>query len=296
MPHPYWSGLDGYAPAECAQPHGGWRNERLSDPLPPCYSRRALAIGDVHVWTVSLHAEPAQLTEAAGLLAEDERVRAGRYRFACDRAMFILGRAALRRILAAYLSIAPAEVKLRSGRFGKPGLDPSSHGSDLRFNASGSGSLSVYAVALGQEVGIDLEHARPIADLACVADLVLSPRERAVFISLDDASRRVQFFLGAWTRKEAYLKARGEGLQRAPTCIEFGALLGEIRESIRDGEDPDAASRWWVTAWRPAPDYAAAMVTEGRPRRVVHLNELHDTASARDTLLRTRRWEALSLC
>jgi 4'-phosphopantetheinyl transferase len=247
------------------------------------------------VWTVSLDVEPAQLTEAAALLAEDERTRAGRYRFARDRAMFILGRAALRRILAAYLSMRPADVKLRSGRFGKPGLDPSIHGCDLRFNASGSGSLSVYAMALGQEVGIDLEHARPIPDLGRVADLVLSPRERAVFVLLDDASRP-DYFLDAWTRKEAYLKARGEGLQRAPTCVEFGALLGEIPASIRDVEDPGAASRWWVTAWRPAPDYAAAMVTEGRPGRVVHLNELHDTVSASDASFRTHGREALLPC
>lgn len=253
-----------------------------------------MADGDIHVWTVSLEAAPALLGEAAAVLADDERARAACYRFASDRAMFMLGRAALRRILAGYLGLSPAEVRLRTGRFGKPGLDPPINADDLRFNASGSGCLSLYAVAWGQEVGIDVEHARPLADLTSLARRVLSARERAVFDSLDPTGR-AGFFLDAWTRKEAYLKAIGEGLRREPAEVEFGALLGEDPGSIRDAGDPAAAARRWVTAWRPSLDHTAALVGERPARRVVH----HDTrpgASSGDALPGTRRWEVRLPC
>ncbi|RYD20077.1 MAG: 4'-phosphopantetheinyl transferase superfamily protein, partial [Lysobacteraceae bacterium] len=93
-----------------------------------------------------------------------------------------------------------------------------------------------------------------------VAAIVLSPAEYRVFTDCtpDD---RLELFLSAWTRKEAYLKARGEGLARSPALLECSALLGSA-ETIRDRDDDSAARRWSVMTWCEA-DYRAALVAEG---------------------------------
>ncbi len=217
-----------------------------------------LAAGEVHVWVVRLDAFH-HLADAA-TLDESERMRAMRFRFDRDRIGFMTGRAMLRRILGVYLHLPPAEIPLRTGEHGKPELGPLPDRDTLHFNVSHSGDLALYAVTREGPVGIDVEQMRPVPDLDGVADLVMSPRERAAFAALDEADRP-DFFHGAWARKEAYLKASGDGLMRSPTLVEFGALLGAEREPIRDLEDANAAERWRCSAWQPERGYWSALVT-----------------------------------
>jgi 4'-phosphopantetheinyl transferase len=218
-----------------------------------------LKSGEAHVWIArldTLHDHP----DATTILDEKERARAANFRFDRDRQLYMLGRATLRRILGAYLGIAPVDVPLRAGQHGKPELGPSLGAAALHFNVSHSGNLALYAVTRDGPVGVDVEQARFVPDLDGVADLVLSEREKAAFSALVPTDRHA-FFHSAWARKEAYLKALGDGLMRAPTSIEFGALLGEPGETIRDWEDPRASERWRMTAWQPETGYWSALVT-----------------------------------
>lgn len=219
-----------------------------------------LASGEAHVWIARLDTLRGHGGTAAILLDTKEQARAANFRFDRDRLLYMLGRMTLRRILGAYLGIAPADVPLSAGHRGKPELGPPFGVAALHFNVSHSGGLALYVVTRDGPAGIDIEQERAVSDLESVSELVLSPREKAAFERVDTADRQA-FFHAAWARKEAYLKALGDGLMRSPTSIEFGALLGEPGETIRDSEDAGASDRWRITTWQPETGYWAALVT-----------------------------------
>lgn len=224
--------------------------------------------GEVQLWSVPLDRLAGEEEVARTLLVPGERERALRFRFDRDRRLFMLGRMMLRRILGATLGISPADVPLHAGRHGKPELVPRSDGPIVHFNLSHSDGLALYAVSREGPIGVDVERIRPMDDLDGVAALVMSPRERAAFTGLDDAER-LAFFHAAWTRKEAYLKAIGDGLMRSPALIEFGALLGE-RETIRDLEAADVDRRWRIAAWQ-ADGYCSALVAASSVDTIIRI-------------------------
>jgi 4'-phosphopantetheinyl transferase len=161
----------------------------------------------MHVWTVSLDREPGELSDLEALLAPPERERAGRFRFDQDRRRFIAGRGFLRRILGRYVDQAPEKLSLVAGRRGKPSLP----GSSLQFNLSHSDALAVVAVAHGRAVGVDIEHVRPVPGWQGVMKCCFSPGEQSAISSLPEPDQQ-NAFLTCWTRKEAYVKATGDGL------------------------------------------------------------------------------------
>lgn len=228
-----------------------------------------LTAADIHVWTIGLNDAIPAPPEATAMLDESERTRAASFVFERDRALFIRRRSALRRILGGYLGLSPADVVLRSGARGKPALGLSQERSGLHFNVSNSAGVALCAVTRSGPIGVDVEQIRPMADLDGVAGLVLGPAERAVFDAREGAEK-LALFHAAWTRKEAYLKARGEGLMRSPTLIEFGALLGQPEEPIRDADDPGAGQFWRIWAWHPMPGYSAALVAKPAAAALMH--------------------------
>ena len=219
--------------------------------------RLDLPIGEVDVWTIVLDLAYAD-TAAAALLDAPETVRAARFVFERDRHAYILGHAALRRILGGYLGMAPAAVQISPSHEGKPEL-PEFRG--LRFNMSGSGHIAIIAVARDREVGVDVEQIRPMHDLDGVAKMILSSAEYAHFSTYPE-SGGLDLVLGAWTRKEAYLKALGEGLQRPLPRLECSALLGSSVDAMRDADDASASERWGMHSWSPASGYRAALAVE----------------------------------
>ena len=178
---------------------------RSSPPARRLIPRRRLPRdGDVHVVAADLD----RVSPDAHLLTEDERERASRYRFERDRRRFVAGRAALRRLLAEYLDCSPPEVELGYGPYGKPFV----RRPELSFNVSHSAGCGLFAFAPGFEVGIDVELPGCREDDERVARQFFSPHEVATFRAQPRRSRPLAF-LRCWTRKEAYVKARGEGLQ-----------------------------------------------------------------------------------
>jgi 4'-phosphopantetheinyl transferase len=225
----------------------------------------------VHLWRIDLAGLVAQAERLAETLAPDELARAARFRFARDRLRFIAGRAALRAILARYLGVAPREVAFVYGAHGKPALTPgpplpSQRGrgpggeAQIQFNVAHSAELALVAVARGRAVGVDVEMLRPLPELAPMIDKVCTPRERVALRALPDAERPAAFF-NLWTRKEAVLKARGDGLGMALDRVEVA--LGEPARLLRLDGDPQAAQRWSLRALAPAPGYVAALAVEG---------------------------------
>jgi 4'-phosphopantetheinyl transferase len=196
------------------------------------------------------------------LLSADEAQRAARYGFARDRRRFVVARATLRILLGRYLNLEPGRVRFCYGTHGKPALDALQCEGDLRFSLAHSEDLALYAIASGREVGVDLEWVRPLADLRQIAETFFSARERAALFELEPAHRPEAFY-ACWTRKEAYLKARGEGLALPLDQFDVSLAPGEPARLLGVRGDPRERQRWSLHALAPAAGCVAALAVEG---------------------------------
>jgi 4'-phosphopantetheinyl transferase len=222
----------------------------------------ALEATDVHVWLVSLNQPMATVTRFRQHLSPDELARAERFRFEIDRRRFIVARGYLRTILAGYLGIAPATIQFTYGDYGKPGLATSTAPSaQLKFNLAHSGELAVYAFTLIGEVGVDLERIRPDFDGDEVARRFFSPQEVAKLDQFSVADRQQAFF-HCWTRKEAFIKAKGLGLSIALDQFDVTLAADEQAALLRTRWDESEAARWLLQEIEVGPEYAAAVAIE----------------------------------
>jgi 4'-phosphopantetheinyl transferase len=210
---------------------------------------------DIYVWRIDLNLgfEHPDVVERA--LSDDERSRAARYRLARDREQYRICRFALRQILGSILKINPAALEFTQNAYGKPQLTAG----DLRFNLSHSGAFGLIAVANGRELGIDIERMRPLEDALEIASRFFSPGEVQRLSALADDAERTRAFLECWTRKEAFIKAVGEGLSHPldTFCVSF---FPDTSASLQLGTH--ASDRWVMVNINAAPDYCAALVFE----------------------------------
>jgi 4'-phosphopantetheinyl transferase len=157
---------------------------------------------------------------------------------------------------------------MRYGPHGKPHLAGEFDGA-LQFNLAHSHELALFAFARGPELGIDLEWLQPLQDLEQIAARFFSPRENAVLRTLPK-SQWVQAFFNCWTRKEAYLKATGDGLARPLEHFDVSLAPGKPARLLYVEGDARESERWFLRALTPAPGYAAALaVEEGQHCRLV---------------------------
>jgi 4'-phosphopantetheinyl transferase len=237
-------------------------------PVPP------LAPGAVHVWRVRLD-DAAAAPALRPLLSDDERARADRFYTEDLRVRFTIAHGWKRRILARYVETRPASLAFACAEHGKPSLvDADAHG--VHFNLSHSADLALVAVRRGGPVGVDVEHWKRDVEHLEIADRFFSPNEcRALFALADDPRAVVAGFFAAWSRKEAYLKATGDGITRGLEHFDVSLTPGEPAALLADRLDPDATRRWVLTSLDVAPSYSAALVSEAPLSDIVLL----DTAS-----------------
>jgi 4'-phosphopantetheinyl transferase len=221
-----------------------------------------LDVCEVDVWRADLEVDSPELNRLENTLSPDELDRAARFHFVKDRQRFIVGRGILRDILARYLDRSPAELHFSYSSHGKPSLAHRHNPDGLQFNLSHAGNLAVYAIASNREVGIDLEPIEPKLADGRIADKFFAPNEVARIRSLP-ASVIPQAFFNCWTRKEAYVKGRGAGLQIALDSFEVSFVPGEPEGFISEGE-----FGWSLEALTVDPDYAAAIAVEGHDWRL----------------------------
>ncbi len=220
---------------------------------------------EVHLWLVRLDASDDNFARALAWLSLDETDRAERLRFPRHRRAFVLGRAALRALLASYLGVGPTEVRFAYGPQGKPALADAA--SALRFNASNSSDLAACAFTTGCEIGIDIEQHRPLHDLESIAHRFFSPDETADLQELPEADKTSAFF-HCWTRKEAYIKAMGGGLSIPLDSFRVTLQPGVGARMVSLGGSPDAARAWTLHDFDPAPEYAGAIAYRDAPRSI----------------------------
>jgi 4'-phosphopantetheinyl transferase len=225
----------------------------------------AVENGRVGVWTVRLEASEPCFERARALLSTDEAARASRLHFDRHRKAFVLGRAALRVLLGELLGQAPQDIQFLYGPKGKPELAGSS--SWLCFNASNSGDLAAYAFTRGCPVGIDIEHSRLIPEIQDIARRFFAADEVAELMNLPEAER-LNGFYRCWTRKEAYIKAVGDGLSLPLDSFRVSLRPDEPARMLHLGGNTDAAEGWSMHAFTPAPDYFGAVVYPDHARPI----------------------------
>jgi 4'-phosphopantetheinyl transferase len=215
---------------------------------------------DVHIWLASLDVDAQELSRLSSYLHKDEISRAERFVFPRDRDHFVVARARLRELLGKYLRCPPNAVQFKTGRYGKLSLlddrDP------LRFNLSHSHAVALYGFCVGREIGIDTEKIRVGFAGEAIAERYFSATEQRQLAELPDELRDTAFFL-CWTRKEAYIKAHGDGLQIALDSFDVSLKPGEPA-TLRSAD----SGRWSLRSFRPAPEFVAAFIVEGEIRSI----------------------------
>ena len=197
-----------------------------------------LAAGELHVWQATLDVGRDQADRLSKILSEDERARAARFHFERERVRYIAGRAQLRMLLSGYLDVAPEALTFGYGENGKPTLPhPAPH-----FNLSHSGALALYAVTADADVGIDVELYDPDFGGQRIPERFFAPDEVLALRALPEPLQP-RGFLELWTRKEAFIKARGDGLSLALNS--FSVTLGRDRASlVRTGWSENEPDEW----------------------------------------------------
>jgi 4'-phosphopantetheinyl transferase len=224
-----------------------------------------LEAGDVHLWRVSLDQHASVYCELERFLSADERERAGRFHFERDRRRFSTGRGILRAIIGGYLRIRPERVEFSYGLRGKPALAMPVEQGTLRFNISHSRNLALFAFTRDQDVGVDLEYVHTVPDGDQIAERFFSGAERIALQSLPPDQRQEAFF-NCWTRKEAYIKAIGDGLSQPLERFDVTLAPGDPACLLRVDGDEAQAQRWSMLALTPDQGYKAALVLKGRCR------------------------------
>jgi 4'-phosphopantetheinyl transferase len=196
---------------------------------------------------------------SAALLSEEERDRARRFAFERDRRRFTVARGRLRQLLGARLDMPPDSVELVYGERGKPALARRCAISDLRFNVSHHEDIAVYAISSGREIGIDVEAVRVIRDADDIAARFFSRRENEAYLDLDPRDRPLGFF-NCWTRKEAFIKALGDGLHYPLDRFDVSLAPGEPATILNVESIPGDHCGWTLHGLRPGPGLVGAVV------------------------------------
>lgn len=215
---------------------------------------------EVHLWSIGLNDPAPDIPDLQGLLSPDERERAARFRFEKHRNQFIVTRVTLRRLLAFYLAVSPREISFCYSDHGKPSLaERAQH--EVDFNVSHTEGMAIFGFTPGRRIGVDIENLRTDFRVEEIAERFFSLAERTALREIS-VERRHETFFRIWTRKEAYIKALGEGLSHP--LHQFDVSLDDIARLIATRPDASEARRWQLENLTVAPGFVAAAAAESR--------------------------------
>jgi 4'-phosphopantetheinyl transferase len=209
--------------------------------------------------------DSGDMEDALSLLDDAERARGSRFIRESDRRRFVIAHGFTRLVLGRFLGVPAASLRFSVGSHGKPRLTDAD--ADLRFSLSHSRERAVLAVALAREVGIDIEQERPIAALD-LAQRFFSPREFEALAATQPDGRASAFFR-CWTRKESFVKARGDGLSFPLSAFDV-SLEESAPPLLLACEHPDETARWTIAAVPCDGPYTAALTAAGQDWRLDH--------------------------
>jgi 4'-phosphopantetheinyl transferase len=229
-----------------------------------------LTANEVHIWRINLGAEEPRIQRCRGLLSSDEIQRASRFYFEKHRCRFIVARGAMRNILGRYGEFPPQELVFSCGEKGKPELSGALGQCGIKFNLSHAHDIALLAVAQGLDIGVDVEFVDPEFGSEEIASRFFSTSEINALLALPSGARTEAFF-SCWTRKEAYIKARGDGLSIPLDSFQVAFGPGVPATILQVRVDPGEVSRWSIYDIEVGAGYKAAVVVAGNGHFLRHL-------------------------
>jgi len=227
----------------------------------------ALREDEVQLWKVDLDAIRADESRWQEVLSSDELTRASRFHFPADRQCFVATRALLRTILAGYLSTDPKRLSFSYSKKEKPFLILQRAGVDVTFNVSHSRGIALLAFVQRREIGIDVEQVREDFDVEAIARRFFSAREQEQLAALPNEERFEAFFR-CWTRKEAYIKATGDGLSLPLHQFDVSVAPENSDALLSTRPDNSEAALWSLREVPAGNGYIAALCVRGREWRL----------------------------
>ncbi len=218
-----------------------------------------LAAGEVHAWMALMPTSQQVILYLESLLSESEARIAAQFRTSDSQRRYVFAHAALRSIIAHYLDMNPRSIVFAKGEFGKPYLP---YHPTLQFNMSHSRDMVLIGLCHGSAVGIDVEYIQDSVDVLQLAEHAFSDSELASFCAIPSRSQAIAFF-AHWTRKEAYIKARGLGLSLPLNSFDVPLRSEEASYPSRAASNVTALGKWYCRDLYPHPSYAGAVVVEG---------------------------------
>jgi 4'-phosphopantetheinyl transferase len=218
--------------------------------------------GEVHVWRARIDGASESLAKLRQTLSIAECERAGKFYFMPDRTRYVIGRGLCRILLGRCLGIPAERLSFEYGPTGKPKLAKDLQQSRLCFNVAHSGDFVLVALAYRYELGVDIELIQTGVEVDAIAQQFFSANERARLSTNVPADRKHDAFFTCWTRKEAYLKACGDGLSLPLDSFDVTFLPGEAPRLIETRQDPAEASLWTLQDLDVDPGYKAALACE----------------------------------
>lgn len=212
----------------------------------------------VHIWQTRLIQSSQKLEFYQSILAADEIKRARRFKFERDQQAFVIARGTLRMILSNYLSLSPEQIQFKYSSHGKPSLDHDPL--LLHFNLSHTHEIAIYAIALQENIGIDIEYCREI-EVISLAKRFFCDSEYQWLNSLNSEEQYAAFFR-LWTCKESYLKATGEGLTGLKD-IEIVTPLDTPLKILKVSQDSELAKHWILKKIETPKNYVATLAIKG---------------------------------
>ena len=235
---------------------------RVITPLIP-----AIRSSEAHVWWASLDQDEDRVASYFHVLDAKERDRALRTCGVKDSARYIVAHGILRELLSAYTRIPAKILRFAQGSFGKPVLDAQVDGEGLSFNVSHSAGIGLYAIARDRRVGVDIEKIRNIDDCLELAEKFFNSHEYKAICNFGDKCNLQ--FLRHWTCKEAYIKAKGEGLSYLLNGFVVDFSIDDTPHIVTDGEDPQASSQWSLYELDlPLDEFRGALCVDGAVSRL----------------------------
>lgn len=226
-----------------------------------------LDVADIHVWRFTLDVSLAEEEALAPLLSAREHERAAGIRLEVHQKRYIAGHGRLRQVLARYVERAPEAIEFGRHPRGKPFIVATQNARGVHFNFSHTANTGLVAVASKRPLGVDVEQHRSDTDMELIARRQFSPGEQARLMSLPLAERRIAFY-ECWTRKEAYLKAIGDGIAGGLQGFEVSFLANEAPALLRAKAGPEECKRWAVVPVNAGAGLSAACIVERPVERV----------------------------
>lgn len=218
----------------------GIRHDAVSRVVTPLIPE--IRSSEVHVWWASLDQDEDRVASYFKVLDTKERDRALRIRIVKDSTRYIVSHGILRELLSAYTRIPANTLRFDQGSFGKPVLDAQVDGEGLSFNVSHSAGVGLYAIARDRRIGVDVEQTQNVNDCLELAEKFFNTLEYKAICECGDECNLQ--FLRYWTCKEAYIKAKGEGLSYLLNGFVVDFSRDDTPHIVIDGEDPQACDRW----------------------------------------------------